>query len=242
VKTAVAPHCDRPIVIRLDLEDFFPSVTAGRVLNLFLTAGYPEPVARALTRLCTQRVPWPIIEKRPPKTSRASTQRLRATHLPQGAPTSPALANLAAFRLDSRLASLAASADAAYTRYADDLIFSGGGQLSRGAERFVVTVAAIVLDCGFQVAHRKTRLMRRGVCQRAAGVVLNQHPNVSRVEFDRLKATLTNCLRHGAEGQNREAHSDFRAHLAGRIAWLESLNPRRGAKLRALFERISWSS
>ena len=55
--------------------------------------------------------------------------------------------------------------------------------------------------------------MRRGVRQHLAGVVVNQHPDVARSEFDTLKAILTNCVRHGVASQNREGHADFHAHL-----------------------------
>jgi len=242
VRSYVESHCGQEVVMKMDLEDFFPSTTYGRVVQLFMTAGYPESVARRLAALCTNRPPSQIIAERPTATTRVSSDRLKIAHLPQGAPSSPAIANLAAFRLDCRLSGLALKAGGRYTRYADDLLFSGDDDFARGVERFVTAVAAICMDCGFHVAHRKTRVMRASLRQRAAGVVINQHPNISRVEFDRLKATLTNCLRHGATSQNRRAGQDLRAHLEGRISWVASLNPARAEKLRKIFERIDWAS
>ena len=59
-------------------------------------------------------------------------------------------------------------------------------------------------------------------------------------EFDALKALLTNCVRHGPRSQNRNDHPEFRAHLAGRVAHVGMVNAARGAKLRALLERIEW--
>ena len=94
---------------------------------------------------------------------------------------------------------------------------------------------------GFALNHDKTRIMRRGGCQRITGLVVNQHLNVPRADFDALKATLHNCLRHGPERQNRDGHADFRAHLDGRITWVENVNPRRGLRLRRMFENIQWS-
>jgi len=101
-------------------------------------------------------------------------------------------------------------------------------------------VAAILLEEGFAVNHRKTRIMRQGVRQRLAGLVANERPNISRADFDRLKATLNNCIRQGPETQNRMAHPRFRAHLEGRVGWVECVNPSKGRRLRTIFDRISW--
>ena len=161
-------------------------------------------------------------------------------HLPQGAPTSPALANLCAYRVDCRLAGLAKSAGAQYTRYADDLAFSGGEAFERCVERFRTHVAAILREEGFSVHHRKTRIMRQGVRQHLAGLVANRRMNIMRAGFDRLKAILTNCVRLGPESQNRDAHPYFRAHLEGRVGFVESINPGRGRRLRAILEQIRW--
>jgi retron-type reverse transcriptase len=250
VTSFVEPHVGRPIVLKMDLQDFFATITAARVVAIFLTAGYPEPVARLLAGLCTNTVPRAVLERAVgPETvidrSRGSAiwragQLYGCPHLPQGAPTSPALANLAAYRLDARLAGLARAAGADYTRYADDLVFSGEEDLSRSIGRFPIHVAAIALEEGFAVQHRKTRVMRRGRRQRAAGVVINEKINMPGDDYDRLKAILCNCVRHGPHGQNRAAVADFRAHLAGRVAHAARLNPERGRKLSLLFEQIVW--
>jgi hypothetical protein len=242
VATYAAPHAGRGIVLRFDLREFFPSVCASRVHALYRTAGYPAEVARLLTGLCTNVVP-PDVEHEAPGGSPgawAVRRRYRSAHLPQGAPTSPALANLCAYRLDRRLTALARSLGACYTRYADDLAFSGGTELERGARRFQVLVCRIALEEGFEVHTRKTRFMRGGVRQQLAGVVVNAHPNVPREEYDRLKAILCNCVRHGPGSQNRSGHADFRSYLLGRIAYVALLNPERGRRLRSLFERIDW--
>ena len=104
--------------------------------------------------------------------------------MPQGAPTSPYLANLAAFRLDQRLSGLASACESTYTRYADDLAFSGSDRLVRGAKTFCTHVAAIAMEEGFVVNFHKTRLMRRGVRQHLAGIVVNEYPNIRRDEYD----------------------------------------------------------
>ncbi len=138
-------------------------------------------------------------------------------HLPQGAPTSPSLANLCARRVDCRLTGLAEAAGAVYTRYADDLAFSGGEEFEQRVERFSIHAAATLQEEGFAVHHRKTRIMPRSVRQHLAGLVTNRRVNVRRRDFDLLKAVLTNCARLGPENQNREAHEHFRSHLEGRV-------------------------
>jgi RNA-directed DNA polymerase len=237
-----APHTAQRIVLRFDLRDFFPSVRPARIHALFRTAGYPEEVARLLTGLCTSRAPLEVWEQRPeprPADSQLG-DLLRRPHLPQGAPTSPALANLCAHRLDVRLHGLAQSVEAVYTRYADDLAFSGGELLERSTRRFQVAVAVIAAEEGFEVHFQKSRFMRQGVCQQLAGIVVNQRPNIRRAVYDQLKAILTNCVRHGPATQNRAEHPHFRSHLRGRIAQVAMIHPQHGAKLRALFERIVW--
>jgi hypothetical protein len=244
VATYARPHAGRAMVVRLDLRDFFPSVPAARVYALFRTAGYPPAVARYLTGLCTTSLPADVWHVRPDGAQRprdeSTWERYRCRHLPQGAPTSPALANLCAYRLDARLTALTRALGAEYTRYADDLAVSGDDRLARSARRFQVLVGVVAAEEGFELNYRKTRFLRRGVRQQLAGVVVNEHPNVLRVEYDRIKAVLTNSVRHGPASQNRDGRPDFRAYLLGKISFVAMLNPARGVKLRRLFDAIAW--
>ncbi len=244
IRTFVAAHVAQRVVLRMDLRDYFPSFGGARIQAFFRTLGYPEPVADLLGGICTNAVPRDVWRRAAPDVSAAELREARELyarpHLPQGAPTSPALANLCTYRIDCRLAGLASSAGAHYTRYADDLAFSGGEAFARHVERFATHVAAILIEEGFRPFHRKTRVMRQGVRQHLAGIVTNRHANVMRRDFDRLKAVLTNCVRHGPAGQNRDAHPCFREHLEGRVAFVESVNPARGRRLRDLFNQIRW--
>ena len=242
IRTFVAPHVARSLVLRLDLRDFFPSIWRARVMAIFLTAGYPEPVAALLAGVCTNTVPRGVLDAAP--VARSATRRIRdlyaRPHLPQGAPSSPALANLAAWRFDCRLAGLARATAANYTRYADDLVFSGDTDFVRTAQRLAIHIGAIAIEEGFEVHWHKLRAMRPGVAQHAAGLVLNARINIPRSDFDRLKAILHNCALHGPASQNRAAHPEFRAHLAGRVAHVETIASDRARKLRVEFERIAW--
>jgi len=242
--THAAHHAGRDTVIRMDLKDFFPSIQLSRVHALFQKLGYPPGVAGTLARICVNRTPQGVIRDKQAGGSLSWAERhaLKSPHLPQGSPCSPALANLCAYRLDIRLESLAQSLGASYSRYADDLAFSGGRELAQAADRFHVQVAVIALEEGFRVNTRKTRLMRQGTRQQVTGVVVNAHPNVSRDEYDRLKAMLTNCKRRGPDSQNRDQHPDFRAHLAGRISFVKMVNASRAGKLQRLFDAIAWTA
>jgi RNA-directed DNA polymerase len=244
IKTFASPHVGRRVVLRIDLKDFFPSFGGRRIQAFFRTAGYPETVADLLGGLCSTVTPRDVWNQEGLAMSCeemfAARQLYGRPHLPQGAPSSPSLANLCAYRMDFRLSGLANAADAAYTRYADDLAFSGDDAFERSVERFAVRAAAIALEEGFAVHHRKTRIMRQGARQRLAGVVTNERINVVRSEFDRLKAILANCVHHEPESQNREQHPAFRMHLEGRVVYVEMINPQKGARLRRVFEKIKW--
>jgi RNA-directed DNA polymerase len=237
IKTFAAPHVGQRVVLRMDLRDFFPTFAAARIQTFFRTAGYPESVADLLGGICTNAAPREVWNGPGFEEARALYSR---PHLPQGAPTSPAIANLCFYRADCRLTGLAKSTGAEYTRYADDLAFSGGEEFERRVGRFSTHVAAILFEEGFAVHHRKTRIMRQGVRQHLAGLVANQRVNIMRPDFDRLKATLTNCVRQGPESQNRDAHPNFRSHLEGRVGFVEMINPVKGKRLRLILEQIQW--
>ncbi len=247
----VQVHVGKPILLRMDLQDFFPSIAASRVFGLFRSMGYPYAMTQLLTNLCTATCSEEKLQMLLPDGCRFEPNldrcwQLRSLycrkHLPQGAPTSPALANLIAFRLDCRLAGLARSVGINYTRYADDLLFSGSESFGRVAKVFAIKIGSIAQEEGFQIQFRKTRIMRAATRQTAAGIVLNRCTNLNRIEFDRLKATLYNCARLGPSTQNRNQLADFEAHLRGRVNWVRQLHRARGEKLTAMFLAIDWST
>jgi RNA-directed DNA polymerase len=248
VLTAAAPHAGREVVVRLDLEAFFACVDAGRVYGIFRLAGYPEPVAHTLAALCTTTTPLDVRRAAPKAPDRLDQverrrrllHRLASPHLAQGSPTSPALANLTAHRLDRRLAGLARRLDATYTRYADDLVLSGDRSLLRSAGRVVELVGAIASDEGFRLNAAKTRVATAARRQTVAGLVVNRRPNVARAEYDRLRAVLHDAARSGPEAANRAGHPDLRAHLLGRISWVVAANLARARKLERAFAAVEW--
>lgn len=264
IATAAAAHVGREVVIRLDLRAFFTSVSGAQVAAIFRTAGYPAAVAQTLAALCTHRTPSDVIRCRPrgprigspldvaapldprsramgsPPDVRADDARLRRRHLPQGAPSSGALANLAAHRFDVRLHALAVSLGATYTRYADDIAISGSRDLARNAPTIIARAGAIAIEQGFELNFRKTRVMTAGKRQLLTGLVVNDKLAVPRADVEQLRAILHNCARTGPAAQNRDDHPDFRAHLLGRIGWVASIDAGKGARLRSIFDRIVW--
>ena len=233
IVTNAAPHVGRALVVNFDLHDFFGYVRYPRAVGVFRRMGYSLEASRCLALLCTHQ---PNLSQALDLPDGRAVILRAARHAVQGAPTSPALANLALHRVDRRLIGLARRFGATYTRYADDLTFSGGEDFKRGMIRFLPLVRRIVQDERFPLNAAKTRFMRPGQSQQVTGVVVNQKVNARRGEYDRLKAIIHNARKAGSlDSQNREGRKDFRAYLLGRAAHLRRLNPERGRKL---FEAI----
>jgi RNA-directed DNA polymerase len=231
IVTNATPHVSRKVVINLDLKDFFPSITFRRVKGLFRKVGYSEHVATVLALLCTE----------PPRLATELDGKvyhvaLGQRVLPQGACTSPAITNALCRRLDRRLTGLAARHGFAYTRYADDLTFSGDNGKAVG--RLLRSVRSIVGGEGFTEHPRKTRVMRRASRQEVTGVTVNARPTVSRKEVRRLRAILHNATKHGLASQNRENRPDFAAWLRGKVGFVCMVDPQRGAVLREALEKV----
>ena len=235
-------HVGADQVVALDLRHFFAAVTAARVRGLWTLLGYPEGVVALLTGLTTHRTPVHVLDAMPPGGEPSARYllraRLRAPHLPQGAASSPALANLACFGLDRRLAGYAAALGATYSRYADDLAFSGRAGLA--APRLVRAVTAVAREEGFEVNPGKTRVQRATTRQQVTGVVVNTGTGVRREDEDRLRAVLHDAVRNGPDVANRAGVADFRSHLEGRVGWVASVNPVRGARLRRQLDAVVW--
>ncbi len=242
VASCLEPHVGQEVVLRMDLRHFFPSIRRGRVMAMLRDFGYPQLVAQLIARLVTATVPQPILEEARPMCGEQAfevlSHALGQPHLPQGAPSSPVIANLVAWKLDCRLAGLAEKIGAKYTRYADDLIFSGDRSFGRGLAQFRELVLTIAIDEGFFIRHHKTRTMRRGGRQIVAGLVMNQRLNVPREDYDQLRAILHNSVRDGLASQNRDEHPDFLAHLKGRVAYVAATNAERGRKLAGMLTQL----
>jgi len=229
--TNASPHAGRAVVMNLDLRDFFPTITFRRVKGLFKAMGYGEHVATVLSLLLTEPS-----RKKATLDGKTYHVALSERFLPQGACTSPVVTNLLCRRLDRRIGAMAEKAGFSYTRYADDLTFSGDDVKEVG--RFLRAVRNVLTAEGFEENEKKTRVMRKGRRQEVTGLVVNHKPSIPRSELRELRAILHNAARHGLASQNRDNHPDFAAHLRGRVAYVSMIDPSRGEALRAALERV----
>ncbi len=235
VLTNALVHANADCVVKLDVKDFFPTVTWKRVKGLLRKAGVAEQVATLLALLCTE-APRQLVEFRNQTLHVATGPRA----LPQGAPTSPAITNALCLRLDQRLSALASDLGFQYTRYADDLTFSFRKTAERKRPALGILVEKtkdILKSEGFTLHAKKTQVLRRGAAQRVTGLTINdagpQVPKarVSRDVIRRLRAAIHNRQK-GKPYREGESH----AHLQGLAAWVFMSDPKKGA---AFLEQVA---
>ena len=233
IVTNAREHSGRALVVNMDLTDFFPSIGWRRVRAVFEQVGYSPAIATILALLCTES---------PRRTVTLAGETLYVANgprgLPQGACTSPGLSNQVARRLDRRLLGLAAKLEATYTRYADDLTFSGASGLDPLVGYLMTRVRRIAASEGFAVNEAKSRVLRQNRAQVVTGLVVNDRPGVARVEVRRLRAILHRARLEGLEAQNRAGHPDFRSWLLGKIAFVAMARPETGAQLLAEYRAL----
>jgi len=199
-------HLGREVVVNIDLKDFFPGILANRVYRTYEAMGFGRKSAWWLTRLTTHQ-----------------------GFLAQGFPTSPALANLVAERLDKRLRALAQSRGLTYTRYADDLTFSGDGHSDIGW--LIKAVKQITADCGFEVNPKKIAIMRHGRRQKVTGLVVNGDHTSPRVPRRKLAELRAACLNFGKQSAEKKME------IQGWISFVQGVNPSKADMLRKQIEK-----
>ncbi len=202
--------------------------------GIFQELGFSPAVATILGLLCTE-CPRRTVEYAGKKYFVATGPR----GLPQGACSSPALSNLLARRLDARLAGLSKKLGFNYTRYADDLTFSGDGPAAAKTAYLLARVRHIVDGESLVVNEKKTRVQRPGRRQTVTGIVINKRPNVPRQITKRLRAILHHARKDGLGAQNREQRDNFECWLDGMIAYVQMVNPDKGRRLREGFKSVS---
>lgn len=231
--TNATGHVGKGVVLNADLKDFFPSITVWRVEGVFHELGYSPSVSAILALLCTE-APRRRIEYEGKPFFVATGPRA----LPQGACTSPALSNLVARRLDSRLHGIAAKLGWTYSRYADDLTFSSGADANQQVGYLLARIRHLCDDEGFAINGKKTRVLRRNTAQSVTGIIVNDQPSVGRHLTRRIRAILHRAKTQGLAAQNRQNHPHFVAWLRGMIAYIHMVNPAQARALRAALEQL----
>lgn len=195
-------HRNQNKVLSLDLEDFFSSIKGGRVYSFFKRLGYQPKVSHLLTKLCTLN-----------------------GSLPQGSPTSPTLSNLISLRLDKRLSGFALKEKIRYTRYADDITFSG--DFDEG--RLIKFTRKVLAEEGLKLNENKTRLMKKHQCQEVTGIVVNQKLQAPRETRKELRKTMYYIKKYGVEShiQHKQiTHANYVKHLLGIANFISFVNPK----------------
>jgi RNA-directed DNA polymerase len=179
IRTMAAVHCGCRFLIKMDLQNFFGSLSESRVFRFFAHLGYSPLVAFEMARTCTY---VPELTRQNRLRGRFDVDATTLPYpplplgvLPQGAPTSPALSNHLVHDLDSCLFKLAASIGLAYSRYSDDMAFSTRDNGPRHADtnHFIREVGNIVAAQGLTVNHRKTAVQRAGSRRLVTGLLVD---------------------------------------------------------------------
>ena len=194
-------HQNQPMVYTLDLKDFFPSITTQSVENIFYSLGYSKLISNLLAKLCT-----------------------RDNLLPQGAPTSPYLSNIFFKETDNIIADYCQSKKIKYTRYADDLSFSGDFDEKALYEIVKKNVEAI----GLKINEEKTKLMKTGTRQTVTGIVVNEKPQVVFHKRNKLRQDIFYIKSFGLIDhikRRKIKQANYLEHIIGQVNFILQINP-----------------
>jgi RNA-directed DNA polymerase len=192
IVTNAKAHSKKRYVLNIDLKNFFPSINFGRVRGMFIAVPYDinPAVATILAQICCHD-----------------------NQLPQGAPTSPVIANMICAKMDSQLQRLAKECRCTYTRYADDLTFST--TLHNFPETLAIiedggkvvlsqALQSIINGNGFTINERKVWIQIKGLHQEVTGLTVNKFPNVDRKYVRQIRAMLHAWEKYGIESAEKE--------------------------------------
>lgn len=210
-------HVGKELVINIDIKDFFPTIKYNQIYKLYRYIGYTNQVAHLLTKLCTN-------EK---------------NVLPQGAPTSPPLSNMVLLKLDKRLSSLAASIGCEYTRYADDITFSGEKRI----KSILSIVIKIINDEGFKINNSKLRFQYANQRQEVTGLIVNKKVSLPSKTLKEIDNAIYYCMKYGVQNHmNRiECNKSFyKEHLYGIAYFIKMIDSDEGNRYLEKLSKISW--
>lgn len=203
-KLNAMPHVNRSVILKLDIEHFFNSILYSSVKNYaFPEEKYSEPIRVLLTMLCYYR-----------------------NSLPQGAPTSPAISNIIMLEFDNKVGSWCSQRGINYTRYCDDMTFSGDFD-SREVKNFVATELS---KYNFFLNERKTVVAHNGQKKQVTGIIVNEKPNISSAYKRKIRQEIYHCKKFGVSDhlkhtKNSTDESTYIEQLLGRVNYVLSVSP-----------------
>ena len=194
-------HIKQKVVLTVDVKNFFPSITTKWVSIIFKNLGYSDLISDFLAKLCT-----------------------KDNELPQGAPTSPYLSNIFFKTTDDKIVLFCSKNKIKYTRYADDLSFSGDFDVNE----LLLLLRKILVPIGLSLNEDKTNIMYPNQRQTVTGIVVNEKPQVDFSKRNKLRQEMYYIKTHGVKSHMERQNitkANYVKHLLGRINFILHLNP-----------------
>lgn len=234
-------HENQDVILNVDLLNFFESITEKRVYGIFKSIGYHPNLSVDLAKICTAKIPYYKFEDLTEiqKKYFESLAALEDCVLPQGASTSPQLSNLVCQRLDYRLARLANSLGANYSRYADDITFSGKDENIPNLN----ILKKIIEDEGFLINWQKVGKYRKGQRQLVTGLHIDSKIRIPKKFKKNIYRHLHFCKKFGAYShfQRINPNKGYRKEwLLGKIYFVKAIEPEEAEKMMNIVEQINW--
>ncbi|RGK77995.1 RNA-directed DNA polymerase [Parabacteroides sp. 20_3] len=237
-------HVGKELILNVDLYRFFDSITEKRIYGVFKSLGYTEKLSYDLAQLVTAQPPkayWKEIKKE----NRFKKKHIKSTPaiLPQGAPTSPSLSNIISIKMDEIFDKYANECKISYSRYADDLTFSG----ERGSIISLLAVKKIIRQQGFTINLKKTKYLRNSGKQSVTGITVNNGLFVDKSVINMIKQELYYCLKFGykahlkyKQAKGESIKSGYKEWLFGKICFIYSIDKNRGVNFFKIYNQINW--
>lgn len=244
IRKCAQVHCGASWLLHFDLKDFFFSIDERAIYEIFSKMYYRPLLAFEFARLCTT-IRLPRTFSAPLNTSKQPHSFYNHRYigvLPQGAPTSPMLANLAAYDLDCMLQNFADSKGMTYTRYADDITFSTMERLG-SIPKTQYEVRSLIAKSGFLENPLKRRVAGPGARRVVLGLLVDgSQPRLTRDFVAKLDHHLYSAQKHGVQAAAKESNFEsafgFHNHLRGLVAYSSDADPVRGEIFRKRFAEI----
>ena len=237
-------HLNHDYILNIDLLKFFDTITEERVYGIFKSLGYHSNLAVDLAKLCTSYLNEDYINSFDEIVRDKFKKIINKAVLPQGAPTSPTLSNIIARRLDKRLFGYAKNNNLQYSRYADDITFSGNGEKSIK----ISVISKIIQEENFEINKSKIRFFGKSSNKHiVTGLIVSEQVKIPNSFKNEIKRHLYFCLKFGVENHLKYLEEKtgsrkgyFKEWIRGKICFINMVEPEEGKKLFEKYNSINW--